>query len=426
LIEYDNFASASIFIPTFAIILYLFRKISDRSHRLTLLTFIVGFYLYSGIGGAEQRVGKIYILFYLSFLTLFVIAYLIGIRDTKISNQNISILSARGESGRRHWGGVIVLYYTINLFPFFYPELQLEKLLSLTGPNLTNIFRDRFLIKPTDAISKLVDYLDILLMPFFYIAIFKYRKKMFKLTFAIFGLLYLQYSLNGYIGRGQLMMALTTIYLAIFIHYRGYSLIKVLAPIILMPVMFQGMYWYSLSRIGSDIQSGGFSDSIYAIFHQETNFPYTVVQKILDYNYRVEFSSYIKWIVTLPIPKILTGDIDGARINYEISEDILNVKRNSLGFYVMLPGLLGESIYIYGRHLFLVQAVIIGLLLSKIINMLKRYEEMNILLLYTIVTFAFVLNRGGFSSTLPIVVNQYMLLYVYIYWNNRRSRENTI
>lgn len=423
MVEYDLTYSALYFMITLLSVIYTRRRVHQVNDRMTVILFLLGFYVYSGIGGARIGVQKNYVFYYLLFIIIYLSTYIYFYKKYNVFNSRYgykkdTLSIAYFSEG--YWGLIILFYYMINLFPFFYPINQVSKLYTLTGPDLTSLFSERFYTTSTDILSKIVDYFDILLLPFFYVGIYRYKEKVFKLGLSILGLIYLQYSLNGYIGRGQLMMGLATFVLAVYTHKQGYRKFILISGVLVLPFIFQALYWYSLSRIGNTEQYGDLSNGLYNIFVQETSFPIMVVQKIFDNNYHADIGSYFKWIITLPIPKILTGVIDGARINLEISEDILNRYRTSPGFYIMLPGLLGESIYIYGKILFILHSIFIGWAMSLTIHLFSKYKEFNILLIYSVITFAYILNRGGLASTLPILVNQYMLIYIYIYYKTRK------
>jgi hypothetical protein len=112
----------------------------------------------------------------------------------------------------------------------------------------------------------------------------------------------------------------------------------------------------------------------------------------------------------------MTGEINGARINYEISELLLNQDITAHGGYVRLTGLVTESIYIYGVKLHWIHAVFLGVLMALWCRVLETHREFLLLTMFSVILFSYLLCRGGISTLMPRLINGNLLLLVWLGW----------
>ena len=137
----------------------------------------------------------------------------------------------------------------------------------------------------------------------------------------------------------------------------------------MLPLVLVASYVYGVVRIGGTVGELSFWEAVTPVMETETSFPRDVGMLVIEKAARVDLSDYVKWIVTLPIPKILTGEIGGARINYEISEYVSGVSPGQKGWYVVLPGLIAESVYIYGNYFFWLHGGFIAFLAALVVRL---------------------------------------------------------
>ena len=216
-------------------------------------------------------------------------------------------------------------------------------------------------------------------------------------------------------ARGPVLMSLGQIGIFLWVtrpHYRRTMIISVL---VLMPLMLTALNLYEFIRIGGTVGEISILNSSLSLFESETSFPLRVGMPIIEASVRVNFADYIRWIVTLPIPKIFTGEIAGARINYDISEFLLGVSPGERGWYVVLPGLVAESLYIYGRYFFWLHGVFVAFLMAFLVRLMERTPQLLFFQAYVVLLFAYVLNRAGIAALLPVIVNCNMLFYLYVF-----------
>jgi len=145
---------------------------------------------------------------------------------------------------------------------------------------------------------------------------------------------------------------------------------------------------------------------------------------ILENNLIADFKQYANWLLYLPFPRIFKWDKQQYVLNYEMSENLLNVSKDSPRFYVVLAGVVAESIFIYGKMFFWIHAVFIGIISAVLMNILSIQKEMAYIKAFIILTFAFHLNRAGIVGPMGILVNQFILFYIYIFVSlNKKTKE---
>jgi len=301
----------------------------------------------------------------------------------------------------------------IAIFPLIYPEFRLHELLLPPTPDLREAFFRRFTEEPS-VISKLVEYGRLLLTPFFFIALYRLRSRLWRLVAVIALLLYFQYVSNAYIARGTVMMYLGIIFLSLWFLRPKSRCALVIMTTAAVPALLYAFFWYARVRIGGAAGDTSFGRAVAALLSVELGFPKNVGMPILHAGARVNLKEYFTWILTLPIPKILTGPIRGARINYEISEIVLGLPTGARGWFVVLPGLVAESIYIYGPFFFWLHGMLIGITAAFFVRVTEHVTYFRFLFFYILLMFSYVLNRGGIAALLPQLINEFLLFYLFL------------
>lgn len=387
--------------------------------RLMLLGILAGLLLYSGIGGAYKEVPSYYLLYYFGFLFAFCLGFwfwraaFFGTRD--FSGRVLT----RGLANIDHhpgWLMVIWVFLLLHLFPLVYPDFRLHWLLTPPALDIVPFWTALFQPREMDTLLKVVEHARLLLTPFFYIALFRYRERI-HLAALIFALiLYIQFVDNvGYIARGQVVMTLALIGIVLWVNRPRYRSTLVFGAAALLPVILVASYMFNVIRIGGTVSEFRPIHAIGTVLEQETSFVRNVGMPIIESGKRVDLAGYLTWIVTLPIPNILTGEIEGARVNYEIAEFILGIGPGEPGWYIPLAGLVSESVFIFGPYFFWIHAIFVAFLAALLVQLIERTPQLLFLQAYVVLLFAFVLNRAGIGALLPEVVNVFMLFYLYVF-----------
>lgn len=397
------------------------------TQRLMLIGLLGGLLWYSGIGAADSQVPFGFIFYYFGLAA----AIVIGFHGARVIFLPIAVKLERRVAptlgpmtGGLGWVMVILAYLLLSTFPLVWPESRLSMLFSPPAPDLSRAFFLRFDETP-DPVSRIVAYAQLLMSPFFLVALYRLRSHVVLICLILCVLLYLRYVASAYISRGEVLVQVVMMVMAVWILRPSYRRILLLSAVALMPLLFYALYWYGMARIGATVQNEGFLAAAGLVLESELSFPKYVGVAIVESEARVDLPAYFTWLFTLPIPKVLTGEIAGARVNYEISEIVLGRPMGSYGWYVVLPGLVAESVYIYGRVLFWVHGLFLGALAALFARIAERLPQLLFLYLHVALLFAYSLNRGGVSSLLPPVINSYLLFYVFIFltalWPQRRA-----
>ncbi len=397
--------------------------------RVLLFGFYSGLCLYNGVGAAYSDVPNYYIIYYFGFLISFACAFWLfryfftplSVRTGKVLRRTLSKVD-----NSRLWHSIVFLSLFLHFISLIYPEIKLHQLISPPTPDLRSAFSARWEMQQIDILLKLVDYIRILLTPFFYIALFRYRHRVIRLILIIAMLLYFQYVAKAYIGRGRVLIEIGIIGVGLWVYYPKKRFHLTILALVAIPFILVGSHFYAIIRLGDTPIDITPTQAALKIVESETSFPRKVGMPIIESNQRVDMKSYVTWIVTLPIPKVLTGEIKGARVNYEISEIVLGGTRGQPGWYIVLPGLVAESIYIFGNYFFWLHAVFIAFLAVLLIRLLEKTPQLLFLKAFVVVTFAYHLNRAGISGPLPVVINGFLLFYVFVFLCTFRLIKTTI
>ena len=391
--------------------------VRGRRPRLILLGFLAGFFFYSGIGMAYREVPRHYLFYYFIFFISFAAAFwFFNILFAGVSEPTGRFLAGafRRIDTDHGWTVLLGLYLLLHLLPLLYPEFRLQQIFAPPPPDLIAALAGRFEPQETNILLKLADYIRFSLEPFFYIVLFRYRHNLKRVLLILLALIYIRHIDAGYIGRGHVAMDFALIGIFIWESRPRSRRLLVAAAAAFLPLFFAASYIYSMVRIGGTV---GPFDPVGATMQQlelETSFFRNVGLPLLESGARADLPAYFKWLFTLPFPKLITGEIEVARINYDIARIVLGLDPGARGWYVALAGLLAESIYIFGTYFFWLHAVFLALLAALVGRLVERAPQLAFLRIYLFLLFAYVLNRAGVSALLPYLINNFLVFYLYL------------
>lgn len=406
------------------------RGTSTYWQRILLLGVVSGLLLYSGLGAAYPEVPAYYLVFYFGFLLAFVLAFIffstILVRTSQHAGHKISEALAEIDHSIV-WPYLIITYLFLHLVPLFYPQLRLHLLVAPPSPDLLANFTEQFEYKQIDIILKIANYARLLMAPFFLVALYRYRNHMRWVILTLLVLLYVQYVDGAYLGRGRMVMTMGMVGLVLWVSRPRVRLRLSIATAALLPFIVVAFYYYGIVRIGGAVEDGGLYSTIESVIYSETSFPVVSGMPLIYSKARVDLGAYLIWIATLPVPKILTGEISGARITYEISEIVLGGMRGAHGWFVILPGLVAESVYIGGKYFFWLHGLTLGFISALLVRLIERTPQFLFLNAHIVLLFAYVMNRAGIGAVLPVIVNEFLLFYIFVFISiSRRSRSNRL
>ena len=384
--------------------------------RLFLSAFVFGYFLYSGAGGAYKEVGLDYYCYYTVLLIFIVFGYVFFRIALNKMGKSISLSTSNDYISDtvsiNKW--IIPVYILFFVIPLIYPEFKLKFFFTPPSPDLRALFSSYFKKEQNFIFVKIIQYGQMLLAPFFYIALYQYRKKTGYIIFIFALILYLQYLRSSYIGRGTILMYMVMIFMACWIVNTKTHKKQIIIGLIIFIITMVFFNYYESARLGIYRKVSGVMKEVQDVISKEISYPRKMGIRIIHSANRVDIFQYLKWILTLPIPKIFIGEVDGARVNYEISEIVLGISRNMKGFYVVLPGLVGEAVYIGGEMFFWLHGLFIAFLAAFFSRLVESKKDNLFLTLYLVYTFGYLLNRAGIGSILGNLINGLTIYYLYL------------
>lgn len=181
---------------------------------------------------------------------------------------------------------------------------------------------------------------------------------------------------------------------------------------ILFPFVLYFFFLYTYLRHGSTIDISVI-DAISLIVESETGFIRNAGNILVEKNVFADFSRYFSWVLTLFLPIGFVYKFEQIELNFEMSSHILGYAYGS-GWYVNLPGPLAESIYIYGSYFFWVHFLLLGIFAAFLTKLFTESKSYYLLLIYITLILSYNFNRAGIASILPLLTNQFWLLYVFL------------
>ncbi len=388
-----------------------------RWPRLILAGFLAGFLFYSGIGMAYPGVPLRYLFYYFGFFIAFALAFCLfsaAFAGTSEPADRFLTPVLRHVDSHWAWAALIGLYLLLHLVPLLYPEFRLQQLIAPQPPDLIAALIKRFEPREANILLKLAGYTRLFLEPFFYIALFRYRKNLMRIFIILALLTYIRHVDAGYIGRGYVIMDLALIGIFIWENRPRSRRLLLAVAAMLLPLLFTASYIYGEVRIGGTVGAISPVEAIMQQLELETSFFRNVGLPLIESGSRADLAAYFKWLLTLPFPKIITGEIEVARINYDIAQIVLGIAPGTRGWYVALAGLLAESIYIFGPYFFWLHAVFLAFLAALVGRLVERTPQLIFLRIYLLLLLAYVLNRAGVSALLPYLINNFLIFYLYL------------
>lgn len=402
--------------------------VKERGVRIFFIFFIVMYLLYSGIGGALMYISNQYQYYYIAFTTCISIGLFFGLKS--INNNRLP--------RRKFWSGflkifikryantIIILYLLSQILPLVYPVFRLTDLIHPPQPDFVNMLFERFNNGQKDVVLSINSLASSLIFPFYLLSLYKYRKKTLTLSILVLAPYYFQYCIQAYIGRSVMLYAII-----IILGTTYYSRPKLRKPIICIsavsiPTIIVFFVQYSIIRAGGVTENLDFEEAFSTLLEQESGYPLHFDDILLLQGNHI--GSYFVWLFTMPFPGFVRGGLD-VHFAAMFSEDILGRARTGTGFYILLPGIVGESVYLLGKQLFWINGLLYGFLMGVVYRFLTRYPQLLCILLYAAIDFGYVTNRAGFFGGFPfigkILVYFFIILYLFKHYSNWKINYKT-
>lgn len=402
--------------------------VKERGVMIFFTFFIALYLLYSGIGGALIYVSSQYQHYYIVFTTCISIGLFLGLK--RIKNDRLP----RRKSWscfleifiKKYANIIIILYFLCQLFPLLYPTFRLINIINPPQPDIANFLFERYNNNQEDFVLSVISLISTTLFPFYLLSLYKFRRKTLILSLLVVIPYYIQYCDIGYLGRGSMLYAI--ILITGITYYARPNLRKaiVIICVVAIPTLIIFFVQYSLVRMGEITGTLSFEEAFTTLLEQESGYPLHFDEVLLWQGDHIV--SYLVWLFTMPFPGFVRGGLD-VNFNALFTEDLLGISRTTKGFYIVLPGIVGESVYLLGKHLFWINGLLYGFLMGVVYKILMRYPQLICILLYSAIDFGYVTNRGGFASGFPfvgkILVYFFLILYFFKHYTNWESYSKT-
>lgn len=405
------FESFRLFLIIFGTVLIFFWLFTyrDKEARVFFLFFAIMYLIYSGIGGALEDATPIYTTYYFVFTCCISLGIYVGLKQKCGQRAFNSSWSNFFDSFlERYANKIIIFYYILLLLQLIYPENKLENLIAPPSPDVLSRLREKYQGDGTDLFSTIISQIETIFYPFFLLSLYKYRKDTIKLAIIVLGTYYIDYCISAYLGRGSMIQALLIVLAFTYFYRPKLGKMILICSIVLLPTLLVFLVQYSITRIGGTAESISGMEAIGEILKQESGYPLHFEGILgLQAKYRL---NYLIWLFTMPLPGVFRGGID-ANFTALLSESLLGISRDSKGFYILLPGVVGESVFLLGQNLFWLNGILYGWLMGKTYRILSRYQQLFGLLIAAALCFGYTTNRAGVFSGFPFILK--VLLYFY-------------
>lgn len=390
------------------------RKVENITQRVWYSLLVFFLLIYSGIGTSIEGANLNYLYFY--YIYIFTLSVTIYYQYKKYKNQlfKTTIDDKKILLFIDNYGQFIInLYIILNIFDLLYPNFKLHLLVSPPLPSLDNHFNKYIDDVNLDPISHSFYIFKQFLLPFFYLSLYKYRNNYKKVLFILLIILYINYCVSGYVGRGEILVAFIIVFLPMLSNASSKRRRFLLfGGIFFIPLIAYLLVQFSYIRLGSTTENMTIMEALGLLFKQEISYPLLYDDYIsASTNYGI--AEYLLWIVFLPLPGFLKFGLNNFDYIIEFSSNISGLYAYESGFSIILPGIVGESIYIFGKVLFPCHAILLGIIISFLMRYLSSSKIYQYLTFFFVIKFTYALCRAGTVSVYPMFF-KYFLIFILI------------
>ncbi len=394
---------------------------------MVLLFFTIGYFTFHIYGLSFTNVPYTLVLKYFVFILTIILTYGLSAKVFGSDSQRLFDFDEHLNKRIGFIKSIFCFHLLLIVTYLLYPEFILQRLVVPKAPDLTYFLNENYeeFYNDYGIFNTIRDILKYLTFPFYLYYTFTFRTRPIIIFFLLLFPTYVSYTF-GYVSRADILIPLVVYLFYLRKEYRkAFRRILFLLPVFLF-FLVRFLKYYSYSRVGlsdDDVDLGYFIESF---VNTEFGFIQTTTLRLIETGKTVDLLPYLTWLTTLPIPKSLFFSQEYfPQINFDISSIILGIPREASGWYVLLPGLLGESIYIYGTYFFFLHGVYLGIVLYLVFKSLSGFESLFFLKIYVFIFTLYNLNRAGVGSYLPFLVNSMLFFHLYVLlriWLRRKKK----
>lgn len=399
-----------VFLFTFGIFYPIFRKAKSAFKKTFISLFVISYFIYSGVGISILNDEGQYLFFYVFYTIVLAISFYVFRNKTfKFSIDDLRIEHILNKYGLFFIVGYNLIYLSLLVFPEF-------KLFNLFSPPRVDasVMMDAIQGKEETPLVGIVNVFLNILLPFYYMSLIRFKNKQFVLLFLLVLPTYISYCYSAYVARTTMVLTFILYVSLLYYFNQNYRRIIVISSfgILLLSVTF--LTSYQSLRMGTEVTDIPFSVAMDGLFRIECTFP-TWFHTIYNFTLTNEtyIWKYILWFITQPIPGFLKSWLTDFNQNVSIAELLLGMRKgDSIEFFVPLTGIIGESVFVFGRYLFFLHAILLGLILNVFINFLESRNSFKVLMIYSIIFIGLAIGRTGSTGGMVYPYMLKTLVYV--------------
>jgi hypothetical protein len=249
-------------------------------------------------------------------------------------------------------------------------------------------------------VSGWVNFVNVIiniLIPFYYMSLIRFKKKPIFLLFFLVLPIYINYCYSSYVARTTMVLTFILFVSLLYYYNKSNRKIIIVSSLILLFFSVSFLATFQSLRMGVEVTDIPLSTAIDGLFRIECTFP-TWFHTIYNYSLKNEtyISQYLVWFLTQPIPGFLKSWLTDFNQNVSIAELLLGTrKEESFDFFVPLTGIIGESVYVFGRYFYLFHAILLSAVLNVFINFLESRNSFKVLMIYSIIYIGLAIGRTG-------------------------------
>lgn len=361
-----------------------------------------------------------YMLYYVWYTLTFAITLYVT-RDKKInfklfkSESFVSFVNSKADT-------YIKFYIFFCFCGLLYPVNKLGNLIHLASPDVSTALENSMEHSMGDSLQQLLSIL-------FYIFLSKYVREPKKLIGILFLQTYITYASTAYLSRGAILRLLVVVFFLFYFNYpkiRKWLIIGGLGSVSSLLIFFVS---YMYARMGDAFQAVSLSTALQKIAEIELSFSLNFDQVLrCSPSSEIGFSKFMGWLVFLPFPGFMKPWVTNESFNVLYTYDVLGLSPDDLSFFVTLPGLAIEGLYLLGPILYPLHAMLFAIVINYLINTLRQSPAFAFLCIYYIINVPFGAIRAGTQSFYATCfkILPYVVILLYIWYNISISKKKRV
>ena len=397
--------------------------------RLVSLIALACFNISSCIGIIMNKENSSYIvtaMVFLVFMVLMICILMEGKYTITFGKNSMQFVSAdRFEKAIKPISILGIMFFAIVVVSTFYPTNYFSQItqasFSITGQ------RFALRLSRSSGIAWIMDRIKLVLLPFFFMWLFTMRESWRK-----FISVYLIYSLCDMLQSS--MITSRSNYLQLIIFILIYLTLEkkiskkqlVVTSIIIGVLGIVLMVWFKDLIMGKSATYSGLGDYAQALLQSE----YSGGQARLDYcnsvSDNLDFFHYLYHCFSAPL--FFLPDDGFPTLSYYFTTGVLGLNYGQVGYYVILPGALGEGVMVLGKYFAWIYGIFIGVYAGLFFKFLRKHKHLRYVYVYFIIQFGFAF-RGGIQAFVMRSLNcivYFMIVMLIIRVFGTRNRTDAI